>query len=41
MLRRELRELGPMLTGIVFAGRAGAAITAVIPARNVRRWIIR
>lgn len=24
----ELRELGPMLTGIVFAGRAGAAITA-------------
>ncbi len=24
----EVRELGPMLTGIVFAGRAGAAITA-------------
>jgi phospholipid/cholesterol/gamma-HCH transport system permease protein len=25
-----VRELGPMLTGIVFAGRAGAAITAAI-----------
>jgi phospholipid/cholesterol/gamma-HCH transport system permease protein len=24
----EVRELGPMLTGIVFAGRAGAAVTA-------------
>ncbi|HLJ83435.1 MAG TPA: ABC transporter permease [Candidatus Eremiobacteraceae bacterium] len=24
----ELRELGPILTGIVFAGRAGAAVTA-------------
>lgn len=24
----EVRELGPMLTGVVFAGRAGAAITA-------------
>lgn len=35
----ELRELGPMLTGIVFAGRAGAAITAQIGAMVVTEQV--
>ena len=34
-----VRELGPMLTGIVFAGRAGAAITAQLGAMVVTEQI--
>lgn len=33
------RELGPMLTGIVFAGRAGAAMTASLGSMNVTEQI--
>lgn len=35
----EVRELGPMLTGIVFAGRAGAAITASLGSMVVTEQI--
>lgn len=35
----ELRELGPMLTGIVFAGRAGAAITAQLGSMTVTEQV--
>ena len=35
----EIRELGPMLTGIVFAGRAGAAITASLGSMVVTEQI--
>jgi len=35
----EFRELGPMLTGIVFAGRAGAAVTASLGSMTVTEQI--
>jgi phospholipid/cholesterol/gamma-HCH transport system permease protein len=35
----EIRELGPMLTGIVFAGRAGAAVTAQLGSMVVTEQI--
>lgn len=35
----EFRELGPMLTGIVFAGRAGAAVTASLGSMVVTEQI--
>ncbi len=38
-LNGEVRELGPMLTGIVFAGRAGAAITASLGSMVVTEQI--